>query len=189
MKTRNTLMVIGTTAALFLGALLLVILLGRGLQALRQAQSSEEARQEFIGRWQPPSELSADLVFPRDVGGRRAGATETNSVHREPDFELPGLQTTYVRPGRPDVTVFVGRAGEAEAEAVFQRARELHAAREGSKALTEVPGRLRLTRERPPETLELWSLHGWLLLYRAPGELEAEFIRLHLLGIGKKAPG
>lgn len=188
MRVRTALMIIGTTGAFFAAGLLLVIFVGRSLQALREGMSNEDARMTFVAKWQPPVDLKPELVFPPEVGGRRVVVAGSDPAPDHPAVGLPGLHGAYEKPGRSDIKVFAARANALEAEAIFRRARASFEGRSGATSVIEVPGRLRLTSSSPAETLEVWTVQGWLFVFRYPGELEAEFIRMYLASITARKP-
>ena len=188
MKPRTTLVIIAATAALFFGGLGVVILVGRGLQALRSGMSNETARQAFVTWWQPPARMETALVFPPQIGGRRAGEAQPLPSPKFPNLPLTGYVVAYGKPGTPDIEVLVARANSLEVEAIQRRTRDDFDKRGGTKSFVEVPGRLRLSSSSPAETVEVWSLKDWLFIYRFAGELEAEFIRMHLASISTAAP-
>ena len=189
MKTRTMALVVLATAGVLAVGLVGVILLGRLLQGVREELSTETARQQFVAQWRPPLELSEHAVFPPRIDGHAVGVAEVNPVLTAPALELAGVRTTYTRPGAPAVEVFVARANDLEAQAVFQRMREAFRGRSGSRLVVEVPGRLRLSAGAAGEleTVEVWSLQGWLLIFRAKGELDAGFIRAYLVAVAGRS--
>lgn len=183
MKTRTALMVVVATGGVLLLGLLGVVAVGRGLQRLRDHLSSETMRQQFVERWRPPAEATRAALVPARVGLHALAGAEEVPKLEAPAVNLPGLRATYTRPGSPPIEVFAARANELEAEAVFRRTRDAFQTRTGMKTAIEVNGRLRLSMGPPDETVELWSMKGWLLLFRSAGELDASFIRSYLMAI------
>lgn len=187
MKTRTAAMVVVAIGAIFALGLLGVVILGRVVQGVRERLSTESARQQFVAQWRPPEELSVHAVFPARVAGYAAGDLEAEAKPTTPVLALPGVQATYSQPGVAPIQVFVAQANELEAEAVFQRFREEFSRRSGVATSVSVPGRLRLSGNAPAETVEVWSLQGWLLVFRCPEELDAGFIRSYLVAIAGRS--
>lgn len=191
MKTRTALLIVAATAGVFAVGFLLVVIVGRTAHALREAVSSETARQQFVAAWQPPVRLERGLVFPERVHGfvlqpasDSPAATGIAPLAASNGIAGPnGLHARYERPGRDAVEVFAAIATPPEGEALAARVKADLGSGDGLRTALEFPGRWRVSRESPAETVEVWSIAGWVFRFRAAGELEADFIRDYLRAI------
>lgn len=190
MKARTVLILIGVTAGIMALGFVGVALVVRTAHAVRREYMSEEARQVFVSRWKPPASTGVEEVLPRAINGYQRDVVEDAGTLQNPDLGRVGARGTYQRPGRTPIEVFVTRPTEQESATLVARIRGHYdrPTRTGAKVITEVPGRLRMELSDPVESVEVWTLSGWLFVFRTPGELEAEWIRAYLAAIAKQDP-
>lgn len=183
MNTRTATLIVLVTAGILAAGFLIVIGVGRGLQALQRSAASEAARQEFVARWRPPAAPTPDRLFPARVQGRTNSPPETHPSLTEPALQLPVLRSVYEADGLTSIEVYACPAQPREAEAVRQRTREVFAGRSGSTSMAQVNNRLRLSSSQPPQFVEIWEMPGWLFFFRSPAELPTDFIRDYLAAV------
>ncbi|MCC6234195.1 MAG: hypothetical protein IT580_16245 [Verrucomicrobiales bacterium] len=183
MKTRPVLLIAGVTAALFVGALLLAILLGRTLQSARAQANSETARAQFVARWRPPTLRPGISPLPPQVRGRLA-TNQTTQV-RLPDLglDLPGWSASYGTPGADTIDVLALPPGTTDPAPLFARVQQDYDASPGNQALLRASDRVRLSRVSPQRVLDIWTLHGWIFVFSAPTDPGTDFIRACLEGV------
>lgn len=188
MKTRTAFILVLVTGAIMLVGFVGVALVVRGARALRQAYMTETARQEFVGRWKPPVQSDTETVLPRAVQGFDRETADEAVPWQNPDLGLTGTRGVYQRPGRTPVEVFIAHPTPLETEAILKRVRDHYEGRTGSRSQIQVPGRLRIEIRPPLETIEVWTIQGWLFVFRSSGELEADWIRAYLTTLSAR-PG
>lgn len=190
MKARTVLILIGVMAGIMALGFVGVLLVVRTAHAVRREYMSESARQVFVSRWKPPISTNVETILPRAINGYEREVAEDAGTFLNPDLGRAGARGTYQRAGRTPIEVFVTRPTELESEALVTRVRQHYdgQTRTGTKLITQVPGRLRIEVSGPAETVEVWTLAGWLFVFRSPGELEAEWIRSYLATLSATVP-
>lgn len=193
MKTRSALLVVLATAAVLGCGLIGAVLVGKGLQSIRASLTSETARQQFVAQWRPPASVAPTLVFPDSVVGFRRALDNPLEKWRDPDLGLSPIRARYERPTKADVEVFVCQATPEQAKAVLERTKDSFKGRSGKTSAMQTSlqthDRLQLSSSDPQESVEIWTLHGWLFLFRSTAEVDPTFIRAYLASINARSDG
>ena len=193
MKTRSALLVVLATAAVLGCGLLGAIFVGKAFQSLRNSLTSEAARQQFVAQWRPPASVSPTLVFPDSVVGFRRALDNPLEKWRDPNLDLDPIRARYERPTKADVEVFACQATPEQAKSVLDRTKDTFKARSGKTSAMQTSlqthDRLQLSSSDPQESVEIWTLHGWLFLFRSTAVIDPAFIRAYLSAIDGRSGG
>jgi len=175
--------IIGIGCGLFLLLLItigiaLMLFAPKAIQWAGEQMALEEARQQMISNWQPPSE-SAEQFFPASINNFELESHDQNASIPALRFDIHGQHAVY-HSSKDPIDVYAFEVNELEKEALFERVHDAYEDDQGSlKSMTSLSYRMYYSSSENG-IYHIWWAKGWLLVFKTPEDTDqAAFIKAY----------